>query len=270
MDVLAIVRALRRHGRWTVPVVFIAVVVAAYAFFATPVSYEATSSYVLFPAPAAPTADEIKDNPALGLVKADNPYARMDQAVVVNILAKLVNYDTNRKRLEAEGADSGYQVLTTGPYGVASPTTDIQGTGGSAAEAIATAKIVSKDFTESLYRIQAAQGTDAQYMVRAVEVDPPTSATRKTSSRLRSMLAVLGLGAVLLFVMISIAQAFESVKRERAERRSKFVLPVMLGRPEATRTKSPPQVQSEPSDPVENRLVTAFERRGSLGVGQRR
>jgi hypothetical protein len=258
MDVLAIVRALKRHWRWTVPIIVITVLVAGYVYFATPTSYEATASYVLFPAPTAPTPDDIKANPALGLVHADNPYARMDQSVVVDILAKRVNDDTNRARLEARGADSGYQVVTGGLYGIASPTADIQGTGDSAARAITTAKIVGKDFADNLHEIQAAQGTDEQYMVKAVEVDPPTSATQKSSSRLRSMLAVLGLGALLLFVMISIAEAFDSVKRERIERRSQFVLPSTLDRTDTgSRAKSPLKTPGEPLEPAEGGLVSS-------------
>jgi hypothetical protein len=257
MDVLAIVRSLRRHWRWTVPIVLITFVVAGYVYFATPPSYEATASYVLFPAPTAPTPDDIKANPSLGLVHADNPYARMDQAVVVDILAKRVNDDTNRQRLEARGADSGYKVVTGGLYGISSPTADIKGTGDSAARAIATAQIVGKDFADNLHQIQAAQGTDDQYMVKAVEVDAPTSATQKSSSRLRSMLAVLGLGALVLFVMISIAEAFDSVKRERSERRSQFVLPATLDRADsAARAKSPLKTPGEPLEPAENGVVS--------------
>ena len=62
-------------------------------------------------------------------------------------------------------------------------------------------------------------------MARGVEVDPPTSAPQKVSSRLRSMLAVLALGAVALFVTVSIGEAFENVQRERAARRSQFAPP---------------------------------------------
>ena len=225
MDVLGIVRALKRHWRWTVPIAVVVVIVAGYVYLSTPTTYEATASYVLFPPPAAPTPDEIKDNPLLGFVKADNPYARMDQAVVVDLVAKRVTNDTNRQRLEAEGADPGYDVVTGGVYGVASPTADMQGTGDSPEEAMATAKLVGKDFTANLRELQQAQGTDDTYLVRAVEVDPPSSATEKVSSRLRSMLAVLALGAVVVFVAVSIGEAFENVKRERTARRSQFVLP---------------------------------------------
>lgn len=225
MDVLGIVRALKRHWRWTVPIAVLVIVVAGYVYVSTPTSYEATASYVLFPPPAAPTPDEIKENPLLGFVKAENPYTRMDQAVVAELVAKRVTNETNRKHLVAEGADPGYDVVTGGLYGISSPTADMQGTGATPEEAIATARLVGKDFTENLHGLQQAQGTDDAYMVRAVEVDPPTSASQKVSSRLRSMLAVLALGAVVLFVVVSIGEAFENVRRERVARRSQFVLP---------------------------------------------
>jgi hypothetical protein len=232
MDVLAIVRALKRHWRLTVPIAVLVAFVGGYVAFFTPASYEATASYVLFTPPAPPTPEEIAANPALGLVHADNAYARMDPAVVVDLVAKRVNNDATRSRLLAAGADGGYEVNAGGVFGVSSPTVDITGTGDSAARAITTAKLVGAEFERNLHELQVAQGTDENYMVKAVDIDPPTSATQKVSSRLRAVVAVLGLGALLLFVAVSIGEAFENMKKERTARRSKFVLPYTLDREE--------------------------------------
>jgi hypothetical protein len=225
MDLLAITRALKRHWRWTVPIAIVVAVAAAYVALTTPTTYQATASYVLFSPPAAPTPDDIAANPLLGLVHANNPYARMDQSVVVGITAKRVNTDPTRSKLVAAGADPGYKVTTGGLYGATSPTADVKGTGDTPATAIETAKIVGAEFQRNLHELQVAQGVDDTYMVRAEQVDAPLTATAKVSSRLRAIVAVLALGALLLFVVVSIGEAVDNHRRERAERRSQFLLP---------------------------------------------
>lgn len=231
MDVLAVVRALKRHWRLTIPIVVLVAMAGMYVVFFSSSSYEATSTYVLFSPPAAPTPEEIRADPALELVHSDNPYARMDQPVVIDILTKRVNSDAVRNRLVAAGADRRYEVTTGGLYGmIASPTADIKSTASSPQGAIKTVKQVGAEFQQNLVRLQTAQGTDPKYMVRAEPVDPPTSATAVVSSRVRSLVAILGLGALLLFVAVSIGEAFDNMRRERTAQRSNFVLPYAVDR----------------------------------------
>jgi hypothetical protein len=226
MDVLAVIRALKRHWRLTVPIAVLTIAACGYVVLFSSSTYEAASSYVLLPPPQAPTRDEIVANPALGLLHTDNPYARMDQPVLADVLTKQVNSDAARTRLIARGADPSYQVTAGGLYGtIASPTADISATAASPQEAIRTVKMVGKEMEERLITMQDIQGTDRKYMVTAELVDAPTSAHEQTSSRMRSGIAILGLGALLLFLAVSIGEAFENMKRERMARRSKFVLP---------------------------------------------
>jgi hypothetical protein len=226
MDVLAVIRALKRHWRLTVPIALLTILACGYVAFFSTSTYEAASSYVLLPPPEAPTPDQIKDNPLLGLVHTDNPYARMDQPVLADVLTKQVNSDAARTHLVAEGADPSYEVSAGGLYGtIASPTADLTATADTPEQAINTVKMVGAELQKRLIAMQAAQGTDKKYMVTAELVDAPTSAHEQTSSRVRSAVAILGLGALLLFLAVSIGEAFDNMKRERIARRSKFVLP---------------------------------------------
>jgi hypothetical protein len=63
--------------------------------------------------------------------------------------------------------------------------------------------------------IQSAQLVDDRYMVTAVQTEAVQGAQLKESSRLRSLLGVLGAGLVLLFVAVSIGEAIRSLRKER-------------------------------------------------------
>jgi hypothetical protein len=223
MDLLTIGRTMARHKWLTIPIVCLTAAAVVFILAFTPSRYEATSSYVLFTPPAGPSADDIKANPLLGLVHVDNPYARMDPAVVVNLVAQRVNGDSIRTRLAAQGADDRYEVTTGGLYGLASPTADVRGVGDDPASAIKTARIVGAEFASQLHAMQAVEQTDDEYMVKASAVQQADSAEQKVSSRLRSIFGVLALGALLLFAAISIGEAVDKMRRERKASPSFFV-----------------------------------------------
>jgi hypothetical protein len=225
MDLLAILRSLRRHAWVTVSVAGLVVAGLVYVTFFVAPTYEATSSYVLFSPPGAPTPDDIARDPLLALVHSDNPYGRMEPAVVVDLVAQRVNQGQVRRQLIALGADDRYDVTNGGLYGVAGPTAEIKGVGDSPRAALRTTKLVGAAYVRELQALQAVQGTDDAYMVKAVQVDAADHATEKTSSRLRALLGVTALGLVVLFVAISVAEAIDSAKREQAARRSQFMVP---------------------------------------------
>lgn len=214
MNMLRAARTLWRYKFLTLPILAVTVIGLAYIALFTPGLYEAHSSYVLFSPPAAPTKDDIATDPALANVHADNPYARFDPAVVSGIIADRVNSDRVRASLVAAGADRGYTVATGGQYGNASPTAEIQAEGSTPARALQTVQMVGKAFRDELRTVQAAQGVDTEYMITATEVGEPDGAHPRVSNRLRSMLAIAGAGALLLFLSVSIAEAIQALRRE--------------------------------------------------------
>ena len=82
MDLLAMFRAVLRNRLFTIPVILLMLVGGVWVYFFSSPTYEATSGYVVFEPPDAPTASEIAQDPALAEVHADNPYARVDPSVV--------------------------------------------------------------------------------------------------------------------------------------------------------------------------------------------
>ena len=92
MDLLHIARKLWRYKLVTVPIIMMMVAASAYVLIVKQPLYEASSSYLLINPPAPPTPDEVARNPALGKIRADNPYTRFaDQAVVIDVLTRTMN-----------------------------------------------------------------------------------------------------------------------------------------------------------------------------------
>jgi hypothetical protein len=216
MDLLSIARTIARHKLATIPVIILTAVGAYYVVAVKERVYEATSSFIMINPPAPPTADEIARDPELGQVKTDNPYLRFgDQSVIVDLLARTVNSDAARKALVDAGADGRYAVAPSLQFGFASPIVEINGVGPSAEAAMKTATLVSKAVTDHLNRMQRVHGTDLAYRIRPMQVDVPDRAKLRASGQLRLLVGVLGLGAIVMFVLISVADAFDTWRRER-------------------------------------------------------
>lgn len=58
-------------------------------------------------------------------------------------------------------------------------------------------------------QLQKQQGVNHLYMIQATDLVRPTQAQLSDSGKLRSLIAVLGLGIVLLFIVISVADAVD-------------------------------------------------------------
>ena len=218
MDLLLIARKIWRHKLVTIPVILLTLLGAAYAIAVKKPLYEATSSYLLINPPAAPTADEIARNPALGNVHYDNPYTRFaDQSVVIDVLARTMSSDTARRALVKAGADPRFVVEAATRFGTTSPIVQITGTGATPQAAIKTAVVVGHGVTGELDRMQAAQKVDPKYRITSMQVEFPDGPRLQASGQLRMLVGVLVLGVVALFIVVSITDALESLARERSE-----------------------------------------------------
>ena len=81
-----------------------------------------------------------------------------------------------------------------------------------------TAELVGTALTRELERVQASQGVDPHYMIKTQQVVPPDSPTQQLSSKLRLLVGVLAIGAILLLLAVSAAEALETLRAEWAER----------------------------------------------------
>jgi len=215
MDLLSVFRTFRRHWIAALPVIVLTVACLAYAVFIRPTDYEATASVALLSPPGAPrdeTGEPIEATPA---GKTNSPLARFtDQTVVVNIVSKAISTDAFRDSLEAQGADTRYEV---GP-GISGPIADITAIASTPEDAITTAQLVAAAFVSELQTIQAQQGVDPTFMISTLPVEEPENAKPKLSSTFRLAIAVLGLGVIATFFVVSLAEARSQSRKDKRER----------------------------------------------------
>jgi hypothetical protein len=218
MDLLSIARKMWRYKLLTLPVILLTFCGAVYAAAFTDPVYEAHASYLLINPPAPPTPEKIARDPSLR--GTDNPYTRFaDQSVVVEVLTSALSSESARRELEDAGADTRYTVAPKAAFGYSSsPIVEITGVGLSPNTAIRTAEVVGDALRRELKRMQNDQGIDAQYAITTEQVEAPTDAELRASGQARMLVAVLAVGALLLFVVISVADAVTGLLIERRER----------------------------------------------------
>jgi hypothetical protein len=226
MDLLSIVRKIWRYKLVTIPVVLLTLCGAIYVVAVKQPVYEASSSFVLINPPAPPTAEDIALDPSLGRIDSDNPYTRFtDQSVVVEVLASGITSPSAKRTLEKAGADPRYTVAPVSEFGYSSPIIQITAQGWTPQAAIRGAKLVTAAVTRELDHMQQAEGVNPKYRIRTRQLDVPDSAELRASGQLRMLVAVLGLGAVLLFVVVSMADALTTLRMERIGRSASSRLP---------------------------------------------
>jgi hypothetical protein len=216
MDLLMIARKIWRYRLVTLPIIVATLVGGAYSYLAKESVYEASASYVLINPPDPPTDQEIARRPALGRINADNPFTRFtDQSVIVQVLARATTGESARQALTKAGADDRYTVEPGAEFGYSTPIVEITGVGSSPEAAIRTAEVVGDGVTKELDRMQQAHGVDPGYWIKTQLVNAPDDAELKASGQLRVLMGVLALGAVLLFVVVSVGDAVTTLRAER-------------------------------------------------------
>jgi hypothetical protein len=219
VDLLRISRKFWRYRIVTLPVIALTLLGAFYVVAIRAPVYKVTSSYVLINPPSPPSADDIARNPALGRINSDNPYTRFsDQSVIVSLLSSSLSSDTSRQQLASEGADPRYTVAPDLQLGYSSLVVEITGVGSTPESAVKTAELVGAGLTRELSRVQASQGVDPSYMIKTQQVVAPDSPSLQVSSTLRPLVAVLAIGAILLLLVISAAEALDTLRAEWSKR----------------------------------------------------
>jgi hypothetical protein len=219
MDLLSIVRKVWRYKLVTVPVVLLTLCLAMYVVAVKDPVYEASSSFILINPPAPPTPEDIARDPSLGRINSDNPYTRFsDQSVMIEVLASTMSSGSAQRELLKAGADPRYKVAPTSAFGYSSPIVKVTAQGPTPEVAVGSARLVGKALTHELEGMQQAEGVDPHYRIKAQEVESPDRAQLKASGQLRMVVGVLVLGAILLFVAVSVADALTTLRAERMAR----------------------------------------------------
>jgi hypothetical protein len=219
MNLLSIARKIWRYKLLTLPVVLLILYGAVYVVAIKDPVYEASSSYILINPPDPPTPEEVARDPSLARINADNPYTRFsDQSVIVEVLASSMANESAKRALLDAGADPRYKVEPASEFGFSSPILKITAQGASPEVAVRSAKLVGNATIRELHGMQQAEGVDSQYRIKANKVDTPDGAQLRASGQLRSLVGVVGLGAVLLFLVVSVGDAVTTLRTERRGR----------------------------------------------------
>lgn len=220
MDLLALSRTILRHKVAVIPVLVLVLLGLVYVLKVKPPTYQSDASLVLN-IPQPPTQAQIQANPKLGKLDYYNPYLTLadeDPLFVGDAVTDLVTSPSAQQALLAEGVNPKYQVSLSSDPG-SPPIINIVGVGTTAAEAESSARLVSTAALADLQSMQLRDGVTANSpaLITAGALVKPTKATASISSKLRTLIEVLALGVIMLFVVISIAEAFSRRREEEYE-----------------------------------------------------
>jgi hypothetical protein len=217
MDLIAMAQTVRRHKFATLPVILLTLVLGIYVVFLTAPEYQASGSYILVSPPPPPTQEQIAHNPALGKLVTNNPLTSYGNLQVVGLM--LSQQMGNRSEVEPllhNGVDPRSTVVNNTIYSNA-PLLAVTGVGSTPAVAVRSGMLEGQALVKLLDNIQIEMGVSPGYRVTAYPLVTPDQAGLKTSSKLRNLIVVMVVGIVLLFVAVSIGQAWEDRKRKRAD-----------------------------------------------------
>ena len=277
MDLLAIARKVWLYRVATLPVLILTFLGAFYVVVIKSPEYEASSSYVLIQPPPPPTQEDIAIDPSLGRINADNPFTRFtDQSAVVGVLASRLGNESSRDALAEKGADRRYTVAPSSEFSTSSLLVEITGVGSSPEEAVGTAELVGAALVRELDDLQATQNVAQDYRIQAQSVTAPDTAQRQVSSTLRPLVGVLAMGGILLFVVVSAAEALSSLglssrggERSRASVRGREIWASVSGREDK---QDPIEGGEDKQDPLEgavaNRTSSSIQARAASPLPQ--
>lgn len=213
MDVVSIVATIWRHRLAAIPVIVLTLVAAFYVLEVKAPTYQASASVLLVEPPTAPSAGQIAADPALGKENTSNPYVSYgDLSVVADVVISQVTSPAGQQALVREGADPRYQATLSTAFG-SPPIILVTGVADSAQTAVTSADLVMKAISKDLLQAQQGQNVGSRYMIRALNIVQPTQAQATVSGKLRTLIAVLAIGLLLLLVAVSVSQTI-SRRRE--------------------------------------------------------
>ncbi|MEW1823711.1 chain-length determining protein [Arthrobacter sp. NPDC080031] len=218
MNPKEVIRTLWRHRLVSVPILLLTLASALYVFQFAPRSYETSATYAMIN-PDIPTQLDIVKHPELEKLNSKNPYLRSsDPSLIVQVLLTRLNDSSVADKLKEQGLSSDYTV-NRGVGGTNGFLVDITGIADTPEKSFATTRTLGVMLEKDLYDAQKIDGADDSYLFSSILVAPPDKATEQFSSRLRSLIAVLLAGVVLMFGAVSIARSV-SVSRNRLKENS--------------------------------------------------
>jgi uncharacterized protein involved in exopolysaccharide biosynthesis len=215
VDLLSIAQTIWRHKKLMIPVLILTGVLAIYVVKIKPPVYESNASVLLTNPQSGATPTQMKTDPSLKTVNPYNTFVSYgDLDVVANAVMDLINSPAEAAPLVKQGVTE-FSLQLSSDFGNP-PIIEITSQGSSRQAAIQSANVLVAAVKNDLYQIQKAQGVNTFYMISSYEVVKPVQADPSSSGKLRSLIAVLALGALLGLVVISVADALDRRRRSVA------------------------------------------------------
>ena len=211
MDLISIFRAVWRHKLVTIPVILFTCLGAFYVVAIKAPVYQASASFALVYPPAPPTQAQIVADPKLAKINTGQSSPGVQRSV----------------RGHPDRDRPGWHIVLS-----ASPR---EGWGGHSVSDRAERRLLRDRQHHRCGKYAASGGTQREsrdpgsqecsvpgsgesgcqpgYMIKTYQLATTNQAAQKLSGKLRSLIAVLGLGVLLLFIGISIAEAIGKGKR---------------------------------------------------------
>jgi capsular polysaccharide biosynthesis protein len=210
MDLFSIVGKLWHHKLAAMPVILLTGLASFYVLAIKPPVYQSSAGLMLVNPPGPPSAAQLAQNPNINYNNTFTTYGDLD--VIADAIVAKVTADSSI--LIKDGVNPEYSAVLSSDAGDP-PIITITGTGSSPAEALNSANLVAQQAANDLKSMQTAQGINPKYLIKSIQLYAPQSPTESVSSKLRTFIAVIALGIILLFVAISMA---ESIERRNADR----------------------------------------------------
>jgi hypothetical protein len=224
MDLLSIMQAIWRHRLAALPVILLTGLGVFYVIAVKPPVYQASANLLLLTPPTAPSPQQIAADPKLAKVDANNPYVGLGLPVAADAVLNVITDNATALALDNEGVSPNYKAVLSTDFGDP-PIIEITGVGPSAEAAIRSANLVTLAARASLFQLQKKQGVTNQYLITSTELVRPQQATLSVSGKLRSLIAVLALGAIMLFVVVSVIDVLQKRRKDRPAKSANFDSP---------------------------------------------
>jgi hypothetical protein len=227
LDLLTLIRLIRRNIVAALLASVLALGLVGYAVANAPAVYLSSGSMVLFspPTPPEPVAVDDGEGAPPTTVATDNPYARFnDLSVVVDIVKRVLLSREVDQRLRAAGVIGTYTVAANIDF-YRGPIIDIASEAPTPEASQRSTELVMAELAVALDDLQANQGTDADYRIVAQSVVPPNPGTRVLSSTVRRGMAAMVLATGMSIGILILADSVRRGRNRRRDRRSAAATP---------------------------------------------
>jgi hypothetical protein len=137
--------------------------------------------------------------------------------MVGQVLATRMNSEDVRTALVGQGVSDEYVVSPSNDFGGAGQIINVSGIGATPEAAAHASDVIVTRMTEELRSMQKVYGAVDRYMITLIPIQAPGEAKRVVSGQLRSVIALGGVGMILLFAAISVRQAMSARPRRTPE-----------------------------------------------------